>query len=255
MLEPRGSHRPTIIYRPIQPSDLEVLEQIHLALFPIRYERDFFLNVVHGHGIVSWAAVDGQNDELVGFITTRLILARESEIADLLRHRSSRKELMLVYILTLGVVEHYRNYGIATSLVREVIKYASSITNCRAVYLHVISYNLPAIKFYRKMMFKFIRRLQNFYYINGQHYDSYLFVYFVNGSHSPCSPLNIVAAVANYLRGLLKMLASKLWRNEETHIPVWSKCRETKTLLVTPNNKRILGAENSACQVCTTQLT
>ncbi|XP_009398474.2 histone acetyltransferase MCC1 [Musa acuminata AAA Group] len=254
MLEPRGSHRPTIIYRPIQPSDLEVLEQIHLALFPIRYERDFFLNVVHGNGIVSWAAVDGQNDELVGFITTRLISARESEIADLLRHRSSRKELMLVYILTLGVVEHYRNYGIATSLVREVIKYASSITNCRAVYLHVISYNLPAIKFYRKMLFKFIRRLQNFYYINGQHYDSYLFVYFVNGSHSPCSPLNIVAAVANYLRGLLKMLASKLWRNEETHIPVWSKCSETKTLLVTPN-KRILGVENSACRVCTSQLT
>ncbi|RZR95841.1 hypothetical protein BHM03_00024747 [Ensete ventricosum] len=83
MLEPRGSHRPTIIYRPIQPSDLEVLEQIHLALFPIRYERDFFLNVVHGHGIVSWAAVDGQNDELVGFITTRLILARESEHYDI----------------------------------------------------------------------------------------------------------------------------------------------------------------------------
>lgn len=49
-----------------------------------RYERDFFLNVVHGNGIVSWAAVDGQNDELVGFITTRLISARESEVSDTL---------------------------------------------------------------------------------------------------------------------------------------------------------------------------
>lgn len=46
-----------------------------------RYERDFFLNVVHGHGIVSWAAVDGQNNELVGFITTRLISERESEVS------------------------------------------------------------------------------------------------------------------------------------------------------------------------------
>ena len=77
----------------------------------------------------------------------------------------------------------------ATSLIQEVIKYASSITNCKAVYLHVIAYNNPAIHFYKKMLFKLVRRLPKFYYINGQHYDSYLFVYYVNGGRSPCSPL------------------------------------------------------------------
>ena len=30
------SHHPTICYRPIQPSDLEVLERIHAEIFPIR---------------------------------------------------------------------------------------------------------------------------------------------------------------------------------------------------------------------------
>ncbi|KAG6466317.1 hypothetical protein ZIOFF_075927 [Zingiber officinale] len=117
MLEPRSAHRPTIIYRPILPSDLEALEQIHVSLFPIRYEREFFLNVVRGHGIVSWAAVDvcrsdGRNGELIGFVTTRLVLAKESEIADLIQYNASRKDATLVYILTLGVVEHYRNHGI-----------------------------------------------------------------------------------------------------------------------------------------------
>ncbi|WOL05589.1 histone acetyltransferase MCC1-like [Canna indica] len=252
MLEPRGAHRSTIVYRPVLPSDLEVLEQIHVALFPIRYEKEFFLNVVRGNGIVSWAAVDishsdSHNGKLVGFVTTRLILAKESEITDLLRFSASKKDITLVYILTLGVVEHYRNHGIATSLVREVIKYASSITHCRAVYLHVISYNLPAIKFYEKMSFKLMRRLQRFYYINGQHYDSYLFVYYVNDGHSPCSPLNIVAAVATYFRDLFKMLVSKLWRNEERHIPRWPKCKETNSLLIT-QNKRIVVTENSASQ-------
>ncbi|XP_065027108.1 histone acetyltransferase MCC1-like [Musa acuminata AAA Group] len=252
MLEPRGAHQPIIIYRPILPSDLEVLEEIHVALFPIRYERDFFISVVQGHGIVSWAAVDvsrsdGGRDKLVGFVTTRLMSAKESEISDLLRYNASRQDLMLVYILTLGVVENYRNHGIATSLVCEVIKYASSITNCRAVYLHVISYNMPAIHFYEKMSFACVRRLQKFYYINGQHYDSYLFVYYVNGGHSLCSPLNIVAAVAAYLRDLFKVLASKLWRKQEKHIPRYLKCKETSSLLVA-QNRRILGADNSACQ-------
>lgn len=77
----------------------------------------------------------------------------------------------------------------ASSLIREVVKYASSIPTCRAAYLHVISYNNPAIHLYTKMSFKCVRRLEGFYLINGQHYDSYLFVYYVNGARSPCSPL------------------------------------------------------------------
>lgn len=133
----------------------------------------------------------------------------------MLGYESSKIDQTLVYILTLGVAEAYRNLGIgrnsshldmvcifhhtrvslicawsaASSLIREVIKYASNIPNCRAVYLHVISYNKPAIYLYKKMSFQCVRRLQGFYLINGQHYDSYLFMYYVNGGRSPCSPL------------------------------------------------------------------
>lgn len=51
-----------------------------------RYESEFFQNVVNGHDIVSWAAVDrsrpnGQSDELIGFVTARIVLARESEVS------------------------------------------------------------------------------------------------------------------------------------------------------------------------------
>ncbi|XP_020247730.1 histone acetyltransferase MCC1-like isoform X2 [Asparagus officinalis] len=251
MLDSKTIHFPTIIYRPMQPSDLDALEQIHAALFPISYERQFFLNVVNEHGIVSWAAVvvnelDGRGDELVGFVTTRTVGARDSEVDDFLLYDISRKDATLVYILTLGVAEHYRNLGIATSLIQEVIKYASSITSCRAVYLHVIAYNHPAIHFYKKMLFKLVKRLQEFYYINGQHYDSYLFVYYVNGGQAPCSPLQIMAAVAAYFKGILKSLSEKFWNNDERKISRWSKCKETSTLLVTQNS-RILSPDSPMC--------
>lgn len=47
---------------------------------------DFFLNVVHGRGIISWAAVDrsrtdSQCDELIGFVTARVITASEGEVS------------------------------------------------------------------------------------------------------------------------------------------------------------------------------
>ncbi|XP_020574655.1 histone acetyltransferase MCC1-like isoform X2 [Phalaenopsis equestris] len=213
------------------------------------YDIDFFLNVVNGLGIVSWGAVDisrsdGRFDELIGFVTTRIISVKESEIENLLRYDMSRKDQTLVYILTLGVVEQYRNLGIASALVREVIKYASSISSCRAVYLHVIAYNQPAIHFYQKMLFKLVRRLLKFYYINGQHYDSFLFVYYVNGGQSPCSLREVLAAFSAYLRRLLSILAGKIWVKRK---PRWPRCKENNILLVS-QNKRILNTENSICQ-------
>ncbi|KAJ6360437.1 hypothetical protein OIU77_004453 [Salix suchowensis] len=255
MAKQNFSHHPTICYRPIQPCDLEILERIHADIFPIRYESEFFQSVVHERDIVSWAAVDrsqpnGHSDELIGFVTARIVLAKETEIGDLLRYDPSKPDQTLVYILTLGVVESYRNLGIARSLIRQVIKYASSVPACRAVYLHVISYNVPAIHLYKKMSFKCIRRLQDFYLINGQHYDSFLFVYYVNGGRSPCSPLELLIAVVSYMTSGLKSVAARIRKNEEKTAK-WPKCKETQSLM-SIQTKRNLTTECTGyeCVIC-----
>ncbi|KAK6936530.1 GNAT domain [Dillenia turbinata] len=253
MVDLKASFHSTISYRPIRPSDLEILEKIHGDIFPIRYESEFFLNVVNGYDIVSWGAVDlsrpdDQRDELIGFVTARIILARDSEIADFIRPDSSESDQTLVYILTLGVIETYRNLGIASSLIREVIKYARSISSCRAVYLHVISYNNAAICLYEKMSFKCIRKLHDFYYINGQHYDSFLFVYFINGGRSPCSPLELVTCAISYMRSGLKSLAARLWKNEDKKESKWTKCKEAHCLITKSQNRRILSTEGAEYQ-------
>ncbi|KAL2542438.1 Acyl-CoA N-acyltransferases (NAT) superfamily protein [Abeliophyllum distichum] len=243
---------PMISYRRVQPSDLEVLEKIHGDLFPIRYESEFFQNVVNGRDIMSWGAVDcsrpnEKSDELIGFITARFVLATESEIEDLVSLDSSKSNQTLVYILTLGVVESYRNFGIASSLIREVIKYASSIPTCRAIYLHVISYNNPAIHLYKKLSFHCLRRLYNYYFINGQHYDSYLFIYYVNGSRSPCSPLELVMLLVTYTKSGFKSMAAKLWKNEDRKISKLRKCK-SGCLLPMVENKTTLSLEGTWCQ-------
>ncbi|KAF2545541.1 hypothetical protein F2Q70_00024091, partial [Brassica cretica] len=212
------------------------------------YESEFFQSVVNGVGIVSWAAVDrsrpdGYSDELIGFVTAKFVLAKESElevlfdswvfwvlffflsshyisssagrwfpclaqIDDLIGYDSSQGEETLVYILTLGVVETYRNHGIAMSLISGVIRYASGLSLCRGVYLHVIAYNNPAIRLYNRLMFRCVRRLNGFYLIKRQHFDAFLFVYFFNGSRSPCSPLEVAMFVVNYMKNGIKSVAS-----------------------------------------------
>ncbi|KAL6533466.1 Histone acetyltransferase mcc1 [Orobanche minor] len=117
MVNLKAPCRPIIAYRTIRPSDFMILQKIHGDLFPVRYESDFFDNVVNGRDIVSWGAVDhsrpnAESDELIGFVTARIVLARESEIEDLLTFDSSKTDQTLVYILTLGVVDSYRNLGV-----------------------------------------------------------------------------------------------------------------------------------------------
>ncbi|EFJ25516.1 hypothetical protein SELMODRAFT_413610 [Selaginella moellendorffii] len=190
----RAAHFPNIAYRCVQPSDLEILQEIHEALFPIKYELEFFMSVVHGRGVVAWAAVDtgrsdGRGEQLVGFITARMIKASEAEGEDILGYDVLKADRNLLYILTLGVVKPYRNFGIASALVWQVIEYARRISSCRAVYLHVIAYNRAAINFYQKNTFRCLRRLSKFYHINGHHYDAYLYIYYVNGGRPPCSAL------------------------------------------------------------------
>ncbi|KAD4584143.1 hypothetical protein E3N88_21744 [Mikania micrantha] len=85
MMNLSASCNPSISFRPIRPSDLEVLVKLHGDLFPIRYETEFFHNVVNGRDIVSWGAVDrnrpnDENDELIGFVTARIVMAKESEV-------------------------------------------------------------------------------------------------------------------------------------------------------------------------------
>ncbi|XP_022743840.1 histone acetyltransferase MCC1-like [Durio zibethinus] len=169
---------------------------------------------------------------------SHLNISTNTYLADLLRYDSSKVDQTLVYIPTLGVVDAYRNLGIATALIHEVMKYALSIPVCHAVYLHVISYNNPAIHLYKKMSFKCVRRVHGFYSINCQHYDSYLFVYHVNGSRSCCSSLELVTTVISCMKTCLKFVAAKLMKNEEKMVK-WPKFKETWGLVSTQNNRVI----------------
>lgn len=210
------NHRSSISYRKIRPSDLEVLQEMHEALFPIKYEMEFFMNVIDGRGIISWAAVDTSRsdshcDELIGFVTARVISASECDELDMLGYEISSSERSLIYILTLGVIPPYRNSGIASALLWEVIEYANQMSSIRALYLHVIAYNRPAIMFYQKNMFQCIRRLHNFYFIDGQHHDAYLHVYYVNGGRSPCTSIYSLKAAYGHLRGFFTSMAGKLF--------------------------------------------
>ncbi len=79
------------------------------------------------------------------------------------------------YISTLGVIEEFRGFGIARSLVNKAIEQMMKRQRCVGVFLHVIEHNKSAMEFYKKMQFEEGPLLNDHYNINNAYFDSYVF--------------------------------------------------------------------------------
>ncbi|GIM03084.1 hypothetical protein Vretimale_7887 [Volvox reticuliferus] len=122
-----------------------------------------------GQRVFTWAAVHSEygRDYLVGFVTARVVYLYECDPMD--RQVMSLASKCLdgdgtVYVLTLGVVPACRQCGIARSLLGLVHQHASRL-RCRAIFLHVISYNDAAMRLYGTSGYQVMARLPNFYHL------------------------------------------------------------------------------------------
>jgi hypothetical protein len=57
--------------------------------------------------------------------------------------------------------------------------------NCKAVYLHVLTTNYVALRFYERHKFRLFRYLPCYYAIQGRQKNGYLYVLYINGGKPP----------------------------------------------------------------------
>ncbi|KAK9826081.1 hypothetical protein WJX81_000287 [Elliptochloris bilobata] len=205
-----------IIFRPLCPSDYTELRTAHERLFPIDYEDAFYWSAVRGDGVQSDAAIHRQEngeEELAGFITVRIVALRGCDTQDraLLGLESHLLDSQRVaYILTLGVLEPFRRAGVAGALLAHTVAACAGATPaCRAVFLHVATYNTAACAFYRRRGFQEVARLPAFYHIaSGRQpdaertsYDAHLYALDL-GAAEALSPAMLLDAALAPLRML-----------------------------------------------------
>lgn len=210
-------------YRPLMPEDFQCVKAAHAALFPIDYDDAFFHKATNGldriWSCAAFAAVGPYGEEqLVGFITAKTVFLHECEVTDR-QHMGLLSPVvdhdLALYILTLGVLEGFRGQGIATSLIQAACQRACE-TRCRALFLHVITYNTQAMALYTMQGFACVARLSRFYFIstgrqpdpNTQVYDAYLYVQYVGGAAGLATPWDMLTLAWSPLRSALARIHS-----------------------------------------------
>ena len=68
-----------------------------------------------------------------------------------------------MYMLTFGVLQPYRKFGVGTQLLEELLKLAMEDKKIKSIYLHVQISNETAINFYKKHGFQVIEQLDDYY--------------------------------------------------------------------------------------------
>lgn len=114
------------------------------------------------------------------------------------------KDSLVGYILSLGVRRAYRRNGIASLLLEQLLAHvtAPERSSVKAVFLHVLSTNSPAIQFYQRCHFRLHSFLPYYYLIHGICRDGFMYVLYVNGGHAPWGLWDWMCHVAGSMASL-----------------------------------------------------
>ncbi|CAD6190889.1 unnamed protein product [Caenorhabditis auriculariae] len=181
----------SLALRPLSPLDRAAVQALCAASFPIEYPECWFDEVVSG-SLTSLGLFDDK--QLVAMIVseTKNISKCNLEDSDIISNQSA----LVVYILSLAVSNDYRRMGLATRLLNCLFE---SVVNQppypRAVFLHVLSTNLPAINFYRSNGFRWHASLLNYYRIGSGFGDGCTYVKYTNGQRPPLSISEVLRLV------------------------------------------------------------
>ncbi|KAL9907440.1 N-alpha-acetyltransferase 60 [Glossina fuscipes] len=183
------------------PDDLSEVRTLCQDWFPIDYPLSWYEDITSSSRFFSLAAV--YNLAIIGLI-----------VAEIKPYRSLNKEdrgilpdglgktADIGYILSLGVHRKHRRNGIGSLLLDSLINHLTTAErqSVKAIFLHVLTTNEPAILFYEKRRFTLHSFLPYYYHIRGKgQRDGFTYVTYINGGHQPWTILDHLRHYASKL--------------------------------------------------------
>ncbi|CAL1535623.1 unnamed protein product [Lymnaea stagnalis] len=192
------------------PADVSEVKKLCREWFPIEYPDSWYEEITSNSRFYSLAAT--YHGLIIGLIVAELKPQGKlnKEDGDLLASYYP-PSAQVAYILSLGVVGDFRRNGIASLLLDSLLSYLTSKDrfDCKAVYLHVLSTNTVALRFYERRRFRRHLFLPYYYAIQGKARDGYSYVLYINGGEPPWSILYPFFKINFYIINLFTFLCVK----------------------------------------------
>lgn len=155
-------HLTKALISPVLEEHLPSIRRLTATTLPVRYSDAFFMAAVTDPVVHQISRVVVYDSEPVGWIRCRLEpCAPANSRASAKQKPSSPSQL---YIQALAILSPYRNLGLATLLLREVLASAASLDDRPVcVYAHVWEKNEDALEWYAKRGFKRILLVERYY--------------------------------------------------------------------------------------------
>ena len=176
-LERLSSHGGFIRYRSFHEGDRDQVQELHNEWFPVSYKDEFYDELVHermvntGEKLFTCAVVyheddcaESEQDEdyiIACVVGSLLDVARLDKDTVSLLVSDQFQYKRVFYIMTLGTVTEFRNARLATTLVEKCIRIVENDEQCGALYLHVITFNTAAIRFYERLGFYRVKEIES----------------------------------------------------------------------------------------------
>ena len=179
-----------ITFRPLDQTDIQELSNLHKEWLPIHYENQYYYTAITSPNSISLGAFYNKKGRKKRALLVGAILARsqyDDSVSDLINRKGwcyklaralncCRKQDIILYIMTFGVVDELRRIGIGSELIKRCVETArEKIPNCKGISLHVIEHNHSGISFYKRQGYKQLNYDKNFYQIKGKRYGAYNF--------------------------------------------------------------------------------
>lgn len=128
---------------PICEENICQLKSLHVQILPVQYLETFYRQLLTDSNKISYLFRNGNSVVLGG-------------CSVVIRERKA-------YLMTFGLLAHYRGMGYGTCCLRKVEYLLRYSYGARGTYLHVQSSNLTARQFYQKMGYSAVSMELNYY--------------------------------------------------------------------------------------------
>ncbi|KAM4023765.1 N-alpha-acetyltransferase 60 [Anomaloglossus baeobatrachus] len=198
--------------------DIDTVKELCADWFPIEYPDSWYRDITSNKKFFSLAATC--HGQIVGMIVAEIKSRTKvhKEDGDILAS-SFTSDTQVAYILSLGVVKEFRKQGIGSLLLESLKSHISSTAQdlCKALYLHVLTTNSNAIRFYENRHFHQHHYLPYYYSIRGVLQDAYTYVLYLNGGHPPWTFTDYLQHLGSALAGLSPCsLPQRIYRQAHT---------------------------------------